>query len=466
MLNTGAFERRLATAGMLAVVIFVAVFAALAYWQVGRTDLADEDANPRVVSGFYNPLRGKILDRDGNVLVESLGDGRRYTSDASVAHTVGYIDSRYGSQGIELAYNNVLSGREVDGIAGALNKEFKREPARGHDIRLTLDAEAQAAAAAALGARKGAVVALDPASGEILAMVSVPTFDPGSLGTFGEQLMANPDSPLLNRATQGLYPPGSTLKVVTAAAALEAGTIAPDSIVECPGEVVVDGFPISCSNVPQGVGTYPFRDAFVYSVNAVFATVGVDLGWEALTSVADRFGFGTALDFPLETAASQLYRPGADLTRVLLATTAFGQGELLATPLQMALVAAAVAGGGQMPAPSIALGEYRDGELVRTLASPSSRQVLPAEVATTVRDLMAGVVDQGQAAGLDIAGVRVAGKTGTAEAGDGSSHAWFIGFAPLEAPRVAIAVVIENGGRGGVVAAPVAGEVIRAALAP
>ena len=260
MLNTGAFERRLATAGMLAVVVFVAVFAALAYWQVGRTDLADEDANPRVVSNFYNPLRGKILDREGNVLVESLGDGRRYTSDASVAHTVGYIDSRYGSQGVELAYNDILSGREVDGIAGAIDSEFKREPARGHDIRLTLDPDAQAAAAAALGARKGAVVALDPVTGEVLAMASVPTFDPGALGTFGAQLMVNPDSPLLNRATQGLYPPGSTFKVVTAAAALEAGIVAPETTVECPGEVVVDGFPISCSNVPQGVGT-PTRSA-------------------------------------------------------------------------------------------------------------------------------------------------------------------------------------------------------------
>ncbi len=464
MLSPGAFERRLSAAGSFSLLVFFVFFATLAYWQVFRTDLADHDRNPRVLAAFHDPGRGSILDRNGNVLAESFGDGTRHYSDASVAHAVGYLDPRYGSQGVELAFNQELSGRRPSGWAGAIEAEFSRGRIEGDDIRLTIDPAVQSAATAALGSRKGAVIALDPRTGEVLAMVSVPTYDPGGLSVAGDALFNDPDAPLLNRATQGLYPPGSTFKTITAAAALGGGVITPETTVECPGEIVIDGFPISCRNVPQGVGTYPFRDAFTFSVNAIFADIGVKTGWEKLLRTARAFGFERSLDFTLETAASQVYAPGSDLSRVLLASTAFGQGELLATPLQMAEIASIIANGGELAHPRLVLGAFRHGEPVSELEDAETTRVIDQSLARTLREFMVSVVDNGQASGVALEGVDVAGKTGTAEAGDGTSHAWFIAFAPAEDPRVAVAVVVENGGQGGVVASPIAGAVIRAVL--
>lgn len=451
--------------GAVSLLVVGAMLAALAYWQVFRTDLAGRAGNPRVLSAYTNPGRGRILDRKGNVLAETLPGGQRYYPDASVAHVAGFIDSRFGMHGVELAFNDALSGETgARSWSAAFEAEFQRASVRGLDVRLTIDPAVQAAAAGALGARRGAVVALDPRNGEVLAMVSVPTYDPGALGRNGDALTSDPSSPLLNRATQGSYPPGSTFKTVTASSALEHGVITPETLVTCPGEIVVDGFPISCRNVPQGVGTYPFRDAFAYSVNAIFGQLGVEIGWKRLLDTARSFGFGSALDFTIETAPSQVYAPGSSLTKVLLASTAFGQGELLATPLQMAVIAATIANGGVLVSPHLGLDALRDGEHVRDLETPEATRILSPGVSKTMRDLMVAVVANGQANGVAIPGVTVAGKTGTAESGQGTSHAWFIAFAPAESPTVAVAVLVEEGGQGGVVASPIAGKVIQAAL--
>jgi len=259
VLAPGGFESRLWSAGTVSLCLLSIFAATLAYWTAFRTDLADDEGNPRVLAAFHDPARGRILDREGNVLAESLADGTRYYNDASVAHLVGYLDARYGSQGVELEFNEVLSGASPSGWEGAINTEFKRTAIIGDDVVLTIDPKVQAAAAAALGGRSGAVVAIDPRNGEVLAMVSVPTYDPGSLATSGDALFQDPTSPLLNRATQGLYPPGSTFKTITATGILESGIATPETIVTCPGEIVIDGFPISCRNTPQGVGTYRSR---------------------------------------------------------------------------------------------------------------------------------------------------------------------------------------------------------------
>jgi peptidoglycan glycosyltransferase len=466
VLAPGSFERRLSATGTTSLLVFLLFFGALAYWQALRVDLADDEHNPRVLSAFYDPERGRILDRDGNVLAESLAEGTRHYHDASVAHVLGYLDARYGSQGAELAFNEALSGRAPSGWAGAVRAEFDRQRRTGNDIVLTIDPQVQAAAAAALGARKGAVVALDPRNGEVLAMVSVPTYDPGALGTLGDDLLNDPESPLLNRAISGLYPPGSTFKAVTATGILESGVARPDTTVECPGEIVIDGFAISCRNTAEGVGTYPFKHAFTHSVNAIFADLGVQLGWAGLKDVARRYGFESRPDFTLEAATSQIHSPGTEETRTLLAETAFGQGQLLATPLQMAMVAAAIANNGVLMRPHIGLEERSDSGTASLLEAAASRQVMDPALAATMRDFMVSVVQNGQANGVNLPGVTVGGKTGTAEVGDGTSHAWFIAFAPAEEPRIAVAVIVENGGQGGVVASPIAGQVIRAALAP
>lgn len=466
MLTPGRFDHRIGATGSVALFGAFVFFCTLTYWQVFRDDLERDDRNPRLLSEFVNPDRGRILDREGNVLASSSADGSRQYSDASVAHVLGYINGRYGSQGAELAFNDILSGTAPDSLLSAFEKEFRRGGAQGHDVRLTIDPATQAAAARALGARQGAVVALDPRTGEVLAMVSVPTYDPGALDENGEALLADATSPLLNRATQGKYPPGSTFKTVTAASALENRVISADTPVTCPGEIVIDGFPIACTNTAGGVGTYPFKEAFWRSVNAIFAEVGVNVGWSRLEDTAARFGFGSALPFTLDTAAAELTGAGSERTKTLLASTAFGQGELLATPLQMAVVAAVIANGGVLAGPHLGLAELDGDRVVRKLEPPGSRRVISPEVAATLRDFMVAVVENRQAAGVDIPGVRVAGKTGTAETGRaGVSHAWFIAFAPAENPTVAVAVVVEGGGRGGETASPIAGQVLRAALA-
>ncbi|MGI8424547.1 MAG: peptidoglycan D,D-transpeptidase FtsI family protein [Chloroflexota bacterium] len=465
MLAPGRFEQRLAATGTMVLLGMLILLGSLTYWQVFRIDLADDGRNPRVLAAFNNPNRGRILDRDGNVLAESAPGGeRQYTASSIYGHAVGYLDARLGTQGAELAFNEVLAGLAGGSLDEAVNAELRRQSRQGLDIRLTIDPKLQEAAAAGLGDRRGAVVAIDPRNGEVLAMVSVPSYDPGSVATEGEALVADERSPLLNRATQGKYPPGSAFKTVTAISALEHGVVAPETSVTCPGQIVIDGFPVSCQNVPQGVGTYPFADAFAFSVNAIFAQVGVKLGWAPLLETAERLGFGSALDFTVETAPTQVVGDGSELTRVLLASTAFGQGELLATPLQMAVVAAAIANGGVLVPPHLGLGAVRGGKTLFSLESGHGRRVISERVAKQLRDLMVAVVAKGQASGVNIPGVKVAGKTGTAESGTGTSHAWFIAFAPAEAPTIAVAVLVENGGQGGVVASPIAGALMRAAL--
>ncbi|MEO6398063.1 MAG: penicillin-binding protein 2 [Tepidiformaceae bacterium] len=465
MLVPGRFERRVAaigTASLLSVFLF---FGMLAYWQVWRTDLATDSHNPRTFASFEDPLRGRILDREGNELAVSLPSGKRRYTDASVAHAVGYLDARFGAQGAELVFNDVLSGRAAPSLSAAMNTEFQREAVRGLDVRLTLDPAVQRAAAQALGGRKGAVIALDPRNGEVLAMVSVPTYDPGALATVGEALANDPNSPLLNRAAQGLYPPGSTFKTVTAASLLENNVITADTSVTCKDRVVIDGFPVSCSNVLQGPGTYPFRNAFAFSVNAIFAEQGSKLGWGRLLASAAKFGFGSRLAFTLPTAKTQVHGEGTEETKTLLASTAFGQGEILATPLQMAEIAAIIANDGVLMSPHLGLASVDGDRIAEKLESPSSRRVLPSGVAKTMRELMVAVIDNGQASGVAMQGVKIGGKTGTAEiSNDGTSHAWFIAFAPAEKPVIAVAVVVERGGRGGEVASPIAGQVIKAAL--
>lgn len=467
MLSPRQFERRIAATGTVALIGMLVFFGGLAYWQVFRTDLANHQGNPRVLATFEDPNRGRILDRDGNVLADSLADGTRHYTDASVAHAVGYLDARFGSRGAELAFNSLLTGAAGGTWMAAINSEFNRNAKTGLDVRLTLDPTIQAAAAKALGARKGAVIALNPKNGEVLAMVSVPTYDPGNLSANGDALLKDPNSPLLNRATQGLYPPGSTFKTVTATSALENGVVTPDTIVTCPpdpGEIVIDGFPISCNNVVQGPGTYPFKNAFAFSVNAIFAQVGVKVGWDRLMATAEKYGFGKALPFTLDTAPTQVHNPDAKLTTTLLASTAFGQGEILATPLQMAVIASTIANGGVLESPHLGYEALDGDKVVEKLEQPSSRRIISADLAKTMNALMVSVVDNGQAAGVTIPGVKVGGKTGTAETGTDSSDAWFIAFAPAENPTIAVAVIVEQGGHGGETASPIAGAVIRAAL--
>lgn len=465
MLSPEPLQRRLQNTGLIVIGLVFVLFGSLAYWQVFRTDLATSQHNPRLLTAYTDPARGRILDRDGNVLAETVpGEGRVY-HDLSLAHVLGYLSPRFGSQGVELAFNDFLIGQEGRSWQAAFEAEFRRTHRRGLDVQITIDPAVQRAADAALAGRKGAVVALDPRNGEVLAMVSNPGYDPATIDTAGPELFTDPDAPILNRAAQGLYPPGSTFKTVTAAAGLEHGLVAPDTIVTCEDEFVVEGFAISCANVPQGVGTYPFTDAYAYSVNAIFAELGVDLGWPRLLEMSRRFGMADALPFTLDTAPNQVLGPESLRTGPLLASTAFGQGELFISPLQMAMVVATIANNGVMAEPHLGLRALDNGRDRGSLESAAERRIISPQVASNVGGMMREVVTRGQAAGVALDGIAVAGKTGTAEAYEGGgNHAWFIAFAPYENPVVAVAVVVEFGGSGAQVAAPIAGQVIQAAV--
>jgi penicillin-binding protein A len=310
------------------------------------------------------------------------------------------------------------------------------------------------------------VVAMDPRTGAIRAIVSSPGYDPNKLDTLGSSLLTDPDKPLLNRVTQGLYPPGSTYKTVTATAALDSGVVKPTDIYKCVDGVVVRGFQIACTNAPPGQTEWDFLHAYAYSINATFAQVALQIGAGRFSEYSHRFGLGDARPFDIDLATSLIAQPGTSLNDVLLASSGFGQGQLAVTPLQMALVAATVANDGIEPSPYL-VAQVRDpdGNVISERHPDAHGEVMRAPTAGMMKQFMstAVAIGFGQEAGL--AGLDVAGKTGTAETGGSdTAHAWFIGFAPVSAPQIALAVIVENGGSGGITAGPVAAQIFKSVL--
>jgi peptidoglycan glycosyltransferase len=307
------------------------------------------------------------------------------------------------------------------------------------------------------------VVVLDARDGAVLAMVSAPGFDPQTVAEQWPSLQQAEGSPLLNRAASGRYTPGSAFKPVTMAAALERGVAQPETTFRDPGSIIVRNTRIT-NFEGQPCGTVSFTDALARSCNVVFITVGLRTGGEALLASARAFGFDRAPEFELPAEASHL-PPSDEVRGEGAGQMAFGQGSLAVTPLHMALLAATIARGGEAVEPYL-VREVRtaDGGVVRAHAPRPARRAIDAGIAAIIRDAMIAVVRRGTGGGAALPDVQVAGKTGTATVPRGPSHAWFIGFAPAEAPRLAIAVVIEHGGVGGRVAAPAAGRVLRQAL--
>jgi peptidoglycan glycosyltransferase len=479
-------NRQIRRVGYAILLLFGAVFLQLNWIQVVRANrLASDPRNVRLLLKEYSIPRGAILSADGQVLArsdatpaESLKFLRSYPLGALTAHPVGYYSVVFGAEAVESHYNGVLVGDVGVLTMRDLGDRLLGKGQRGDDIVLTLDTRIQQAAAKALGPRKGAVIALDPKTGDVLAMVSFPTFDPGSLSshstpainkTWGA-LQADASKPLLDRAAGEAYPPGSTFKLVTASAALEHGKGADTAYP-----------PTASYQAPQTdhkIGNFGGKScggdmaaALKASCNVYFARLGAELPGGALDETAKAFGFGTTPPLDVRAAISRI--PSATDLRspAFRAQAAIGQFDVAATPLQMALVAAGIAGGGQVPVPHL-LQEVRDvrGEVVRRYEPSIWRQAISQQTAATLRDLMVSVVDSGTGTRAAIPGVRVAGKTGTAQTGRGGEapHTWFVCFAPADAPRIAIAVVVENGGdlgseaTGGKVAAPIARAVLEA----
>lgn len=468
---------------------FVLVAAALPYWGVVRaTELTTRADNPRLIEAERRLDRGRILDRNGRVLARSDIDAegvahRQYTY-SQLAPVLGYWSLKHGTAGIEHAFADPLRALPMGFQTGLEQWLYHRLPV-GNDVVLTIDLDLQRVADEALGNTPGAVVLLDAHSGAILAMASHPTFDPTHLDEDFTQLKDDPGRPLLNRATQGRYPPGSTFKTVTLSAALQEGIVRPRQMFDDGDQTLyVEGFPIECSNNPKGVNRFDLAHAYAYSCNLTFARMGLDLGTKRLSDYAGRFRIGREIPLEIPTSSSQLANDPLLIDQVLLASTAFGQGELLVTPLNMALVAATIAIDGAMPQPYLAEQvQTRDGKTISDFSSTTrntqyairnGRGILAVPIteatARQVRDIMITSVQDGYARRAQIPGAIVGGKTGTAQLGGENTepHAWFIGWAQKagdpDARTFAIAVIVETGGEGSLVATPIAQPVLQAAV--
>jgi penicillin-binding protein A len=467
--------------------LYSAVFLKLNQLQVVQADdLANDPRNSRVASRDFARARGVIQTADGTVVAQSVpSEGefkrlRQYPQGQLYAPVTGHFSFTFGATGIERDYTDYLSGRRLSTTLKGLGDVFSDKDRTGN-VTLTVRNTVQQVAAQQLGSRRGAVVALDPTTGAILALVNFPSYDPNPLAAHDQTLVqqtyrrleADPLKPLVPRSYREGFAPGSTFKVVTAAAALERKP-----------ELATKNYPVlrqldlphTNSDLPNFGGnscggTLP--QILRVSCNTSFAQMGLDLGIDALRGEARDFGFDSRPPLDLSPGAAQSRFPSTDgwlADDPQLAQSAIGQNDVLATPLQMALVAGAVANKGAIMKPH-AMSEIRDteGDVVRRYGPSKWRQVFGEDVAAALTEMMIGVVEGGTARGMAIPGVKVAGKTGTAQTTGRNAHAWIVGFAPADAPKIAVAVIVESQpgvseATGGRVAAPIARAVIQAAL--
>jgi peptidoglycan glycosyltransferase len=489
MLGSGASRQSLGRTTIHVAIVLSLAFGILAgaagYWGVvAAPDLVRSPNDAAVIAAARSVPRGVIKDRAGKVLASNKtiagGETYRVYASTAISQVVGYSSSLYGRAGLERTYDAELSGLAGDPLSDAFAK-FGANPYDPKTLTLSLSLDLQKAAVAALGNHRGAVVMLDPKTGEVLALASTPTYDasaisnPATARTTFEALQADATQPLLPRATLGRYVPGSVFKIVTAVAGLGSGAITPATTfkqqpaAEKTG-LLVDGFRVRDGHHPQtGSTALDFLAATEVSCNIYFALTGLQTGGAALVDYATRMGFGSALPFDLPTAVSQVTggggpNPGGFKDAVELANAAYGQAETVVTPLQMALVASTIANDGELMQPRLVTAMTGRGG-TRTIGPTSMGRVIPATTARTINAAMVQAVEGPLGrlftTGAAVPGVTTAGKSGTAQlGGTGEPHSWFIGFAPAEAPKVVIAVIVEQGGRGGEIAAPIAGDLM------
>lgn len=473
--------RRLAMALFFCMTVLV---GAVTWIQAIRADHYRSDPrNARVAIAQAGKERGVIVAADGTVLAESVPDeedprrfNRVYPLGPVFAHTVGYTSSIVGDGGLEAAYVDELRSRRdltlSDIVAAILGRDL-----RPRSMRLTLDSQLQQIAYDALGDRAGAAVALDPRTGAILAAVSKPSFDPALLGGADaaanwEELLQNPDRPLIDRSMRELFPPGSTFKTVVAAAALEVDVANPDTLFDDVAEFQLPGSTATISNFGGGLcgngSQVDLMRAFIRSCNTVFADLAIQVGAPDIGVIAEGLGFNRELEFPLPVAESNFPTDELADDDAALGQSGLGERNVRATPLQMAMVAAAVANDGVLMQPYIVDEMFDpDGNTVSKTEPVVLGEPISVPTVETLTEMMERVVTEGTGTGATVPGVRVAGKTGTAEAGDGASYPWFIGFAPVDDPQIAVAVMFEpipatgSSETGGRVAAPVAAQLIQ-----
>ena len=478
-------NRQIGRLAAVVLVLFGALFVNLNVITLLQADeLVDHPANRRVLIREFSLPRGPIVVDEVAVArsVETEGEyryRRTYPEGELYAHLTGYYSLLLHRSGLEAALNEVLTGRSSEVVAQNLGELLGARDEQGNTVRLTIEPQVQQAARNALEGRIGAVVAIRPTTGAVLAHYSSPSYDPDRLAGHEtaeireawEVLLADPDRPLVDRATAATYPPGSGFKLITAAAALEAG-IQPDRTFPDEVEYDVPQTSADIGNFSDGVcldgDEIDLVDALRVSCNTTFARLGVELGADTLVEQARRFGFGHAPPYELDVASSEI---PAEMDVPATAQSAIGQRDVRATPMQMALVAAAIANDGQLMRPHVVAAvhdaagrELRGADVGRWTQPPAEGQPISPRTARQLEEMMVAVVESGTGSAAAIAGERIGGKTGTAQTGQ-DPVAWFVGFAGDE---VALAVAVAEAGpdaTGGAVAAPVAREVFAAALA-
>jgi len=468
----------------LVVLLFALLLAFTSRWTIFEaSSLRESPLNARGVLEQQRVDRGRILADDGTVLARSVRgpEGtytRTYPDGEEFAHAVGYsyVYPDLGQTGIERFRNAALSGQTGRNLQSVLDQLQGKKP-QGEDVYTTLDPAAQRVAISALGGHEGAVVALDPRTGAVRVMASTPAYDPNSLGSqvAYERLAADTSGrPLVNRATQFGYAPGSTFKVVTATAAIDSGAFTAESTLSGRNRVVISGVPLQ-NDDNESYGAITLTQALVKSVNTVWAQVAERLGKRTIARYMDRFGFDRKpeLDYPAEQMSvsgpylgSRRLSPTSPLIDV--GRMGIGQDKLAVVPLQMAEVAAAVANDGRLMVPHLTERIVdADGRTVERITPRVQSVVMKPSTARAVSAMMQAVVSEGTGTEAQIPGIRVAGKTGTAETQIGAAinNVWFIAFAPAADPTVAIAVTLQGvPGQGAAFAAPVARQVMERLL--
>lgn len=477
-------NRNIRRLGIAFLVFFGILVADVTYWQViDASSMEARPENPRLRLQAEEIRRGRVYDRNGVLLagrtIDKNGLVHRFYTDPTLSHVIGYDSLRYGKSELEQSFDDYLSGRLVGTSWTSFFNQVEHKPVFGNDLTLTIDDRLQREVDALLPGSPSAAIVADPRNGEILAMASHPDFDANQVpdASYWKSLLQDPGSPLINRAVNGYYPPGSTYKIVTLSAALDSNVLSLNTVyngAQATGPIDVEGhvFPNTINNLNDCGGRVvpppiTLEQALICSDNIVFAQVGLKLGASGFLDYSHRFGLDNAPPFDIPVSSSHVQESGEVFDQVALASSAFGQGGLHVTPLQMLLADEAIADGGSIPNPVLVKRvNSPDGSLVSGGSYGTLAQPISAHTAGQVRDAMEQVVAQGTGVLAQVPGVRVAGKTGTAETGaDQLPHAWFVAFAPADHPRVAVALIVEHGGEGSTVAAPIAKQILEDALA-
>lgn len=445
-------------------VFFVALFMTLAlylvYFQLfKRADIENDSHNRRLWVNEDNIKRGSIYDRNGNILAYSEKDSdgsqyRVYNYGKSASSVTGYSSKTYGKTGIEKSYNKELLALSGENLSNFRKMVVKNDT--GYDVHLSLDQNIQEIVYEYMKDIKGSCVVMNPKTGEVLALVSNPSYDPNSVDEDWDDLIQNTDGPLVNRATSGSYRPGSTFKIVTATGVLNYDL---DSSYNDTGVETIQGYDIK-NFADQTYGMVNLRSAFVNSINTYFASKTNDLGRDNYEELAEKFMINKDYDFDMDKNKAII--PFDDLNQVDLAMTGFGYGKTQITPLHMAMITSAIANEGKMMQPRLVTKVVdKDGKIIEEKKDKVLSEVTSVENANYIRDMMVSVVNEGTGTSAYLDSVQIAGKTGTADKENNLLDAWFVGFAPAYDPDIVIALVVEDSDdTGGVVAAPIARDIL------